>query len=125
MTKAEISHFKRILEARVLELDRSTCRRDAIKIEKIAEVLENNLRASERELAVRTLESEAFKLRESRSALARIEEGTFGICQECEEEISPRRLRALPWAALCIRCQQANDCDCGATSVRPAYALAA
>src|ERR1051325_1264570 len=86
MTKAEISHFKRILEARVLELDRSTCRRDAIKIEKIAEVLENNLRASERELAVRTLESEAFKLRESRSALARIEEGTFGICQECEEE---------------------------------------
>jgi len=37
-------------------------------------------------------------LREVEEALARVKEGTYGVCQECEEPISPKRLQALPWA---------------------------
>lgn len=39
-------------------------------------------------------------------ALQRIQEGTFGYCQGCDEPISQKRLKALPWALLCISCQQ-------------------
>jgi DnaK suppressor protein len=41
-------------------------------------------------------------------ALARFERGTYGICQQCRQEIDPARLEALPYANLCLRCQQRN-----------------
>ena len=45
-------------------------------------------------------------LREVEEALLRSREGTYGICQECEEPISSKRLQALPWAKFCVRCQE-------------------
>lgn len=42
------------------------------------------------------------QLMEIESALARIEGGTFGFCEETEEEIEPERLRAIPWTRLSI-----------------------
>ena len=45
------------------------------------------------------------KLQAIEEALERIEEGTYGICEVCEEEIAPERLEALPFTRLCISCQ--------------------
>jgi DnaK suppressor protein len=45
-------------------------------------------------------------LREVEEALVRVKEGTYGVCQECDEPISPKRLQALPWAKFCVRCQE-------------------
>lgn len=42
-------------------------------------------------------------------ALRRLEEGTFGYCFECAEEISERRLRALPFAVRCKDCEEARE----------------
>jgi len=42
-------------------------------------------------------------------ALARFDQGTYGICEMCGEEIDPARLQALPYATLCIRCQQRQE----------------
>lgn len=42
------------------------------------------------------------QLMEIESALARIENGSFGFCEETEEEIEPERLRAIPWTRLSI-----------------------
>jgi DnaK suppressor protein len=42
-------------------------------------------------------------------ALARLEKGTFGLCTECGEEISERRLRALPFALRCKDCEEARE----------------
>jgi DnaK suppressor protein len=39
-------------------------------------------------------------------ALERFEQGTYGICVHCAAEIDPARLKALPYATLCLRCQQ-------------------
>ena len=39
------------------------------------------------------------------TALEKIEEGTYGICDSCGIEINPNRLEALPWASLCLNCQ--------------------
>jgi RNA polymerase-binding transcription factor len=45
-------------------------------------------------------------LREVEEALRRVREGSFGVCQECEEAISPKRLDAIPWAKYCVGCQE-------------------
>ena len=45
----------------------------------------------------------------SARALRRIEDGSFGVCLHCEEDISPKRLAAVPWAAFCIQCQEIAD----------------
>lgn len=45
-------------------------------------------------------------LREVEDALRRIERGTYGICHECEEPISAKRLDAVPWAKYCVTCQE-------------------
>jgi DnaK suppressor protein len=44
-------------------------------------------------------------LREVEDALHRLDEGTYGKCQGCDEPISPKRLAAIPWAKYCVRCQ--------------------
>jgi len=46
-------------------------------------------------------------LREIADALHRLDHDTYGICMECEEPISPKRLDAVPWARYCVTCQEA------------------
>jgi len=46
------------------------------------------------------------RLRLIQRALERINEGSFGICAECEGPIGLKRLQALPWASHCIQCQE-------------------
>ena len=45
-------------------------------------------------------------LREISDALQRIEQGTYGVCLECDEPISVKRLEAVPWARYCVACQE-------------------
>ena len=45
-------------------------------------------------------------LTQVRDALTRFEQGTYGSCERCREEIDPARLKALPYVSLCLRCQQ-------------------
>jgi RNA polymerase-binding transcription factor len=109
MTKTELNKFKKILEAKQEELERVVRNRDAITIEKSADALDEVQHAAERELAIRNLDRESNLLRNVRSALRRIEDGSFGVCLHCEEEISPKRIAAVPWTALCIQCQEQAD----------------
>jgi DnaK suppressor protein len=43
------------------------------------------------------------------AALARVAEGAYGRCVDCEQEIDPRRLAALPYALLCTECAQRRE----------------
>jgi DnaK suppressor protein len=45
-------------------------------------------------------------LREVQDALQRIEQGSYGVCNACEEPISAKRLDAVPWAKFCVSCQE-------------------
>src|SRR5215212_943340 len=54
-----------------------------------------------------TNERNTLKLIEE--ALTRLDDGSFGECQNCGQEIQPKRLDALPWAAYCIRCQELQE----------------
>ncbi len=57
----------------------------------------------------RLRDREKFLLAKIDKALGRIENGTFGICEKCEEEISMKRLEARPVTTLCIRCKEEQE----------------
>ena len=109
MTTTDLNKYKTILETKQEELEHLVRNRDAITIEKSADALDEVQHASERELAIRNLDRESNLLRNVRSALRRIDDGSFGICMHCEEEISPKRVAAVPWAPFCIQCQEQAD----------------
>lgn len=109
MTKQEINKFKQILETKQEELSAVVRNREGIAIEKSPDALDEVQHAAERELAIRNLDRESQLLRNVRAALRRINDGTFGICVHCEEDISIKRLNAVPWAPYCISCQEMAD----------------
>ncbi len=109
MTMNEVQGFRKVLTARVADLERITRQRDGIAIERSADLVEEVQSASERALAVGNLDRNCIQLRNARAALSRIQDGSFGICQRCDENIHPKRLAAVPWAAFCIHCQEAVD----------------
>jgi DnaK suppressor protein len=54
----------------------------------------------------RLTEAQRRELAQIDAAFARMDGGEFGVCQECETEIDPRRLAVLPYALLCADCAQ-------------------
>lgn len=60
---------------------------------------------SNRQLLLSLNEADREKLLEIDEALERIEEGTYGICEECGEPISIRRLEVKPTAIYCVECK--------------------
>ena len=109
MTKTDINKYKEILETRQAELAEVLRNREAITIEKSPDALDEVQNAAERELAIRNLDRESNLLRNVRAALRRIEDGAFGTCVHCEEEISIKRINAVPWTPYCIACQEQAD----------------
>ena len=60
-------------------------------------------------MVFRLRDREKFLLKKIDKALARIDDGSFGICERCEEEISIKRLEARPVTTLCIRCKEEQE----------------
>lgn len=109
MKQTELEKYKAVLEAKQAELATGLRNREDIAIEKTPDALDEVQLAGERELAIRNLDRESNLLRNVRAALARIADGSYGVCLHCEEDIKPKRLDAVPWAAYCISCQEAAD----------------
>ena len=113
MNKATLKKFKTLL----------TEKRDEI-VKKAKQTLEQDMALDTDDLpdemdlaSSEYLQSFTFRLRgreksfldKIEKALAKIEDGTFGICEECGEEISVKRLEARPETTLCIRCKEDQE----------------
>lgn len=109
MTKNELNTFRKSLENQRTELGNGNKNREALAIETSPDDLDRIQHASERDYAMGYLERSSNRLREVHEALHRLDEGTFGICAGCEENISPKRLAAVPWTSYCIVCQELAD----------------
>jgi DnaK suppressor protein len=109
MTKASVDSFRKTLEAKKKELLAGTSDRDEILIENAAEEFDRLQQQLNREVAIRNLDRESKLLKDVQAAMNRIDEDTFGTCLRCEEPIPEKRLKALPWAAFCVPCQEALD----------------
>jgi DnaK suppressor protein len=109
MTRTELNNLRAVLNAKHSEATRRLGRREGLTIERTPDALDEVQFATARELSTRSLERESTLLREVRAALDRIADGSYGVCPHCEEEISQKRLKAVPWATLCIACQEQSD----------------
>lgn len=65
--------------------------------------------ANDEETSYKILEIESAELDQIDYALGRITAGTYGLCEECEKPIHGDRLRALPFATLCVTCQRSSE----------------
>src|SRR5437773_11256703 len=109
MSHTELNKYKAMLESKQADLSAGLRNREDIAIEKTPDAIDEVQLAGERELAIRNLDRESNLLRNVRGALARIADGSYGVCLHCEEDIKPKRMDAVPWTKYCIKCQEAAD----------------
>jgi len=107
MREKELQFFRSLLLKNLRALDRQ---HRVLTIPRLADGNSDSIdQASaefERDLFFQLHERESSAIKEIYRALGRVEEGTFGICEDCEERIPQRRLRANPSATLCVECQE-------------------
>jgi DnaK suppressor protein len=108
VTQTELANFREVLKTKQSELTKARGL-ESIAIERSADVLEEADLKTSRELAIASLNRDSTVRRSVASALYRIQDGSFGTCVHCDNEIGRRRLEVLPWAPLCIACQEAAD----------------
>jgi len=63
----------------------------------------------DREFSLGLASNERKMLYELDDALKKIDEGTFGICEDCKRLVTKTRLKALPYARLCVKCQEKRE----------------
>lgn len=77
--------------------------------EELADTVDRSSVETERNFTLRLRERERYLLKKIDAALARLEDGSYGVCQECGEDISPNRLLARPMATMCIKCKEEQE----------------
>ncbi len=113
MKKSTLDKFRKILEEKreaVVERAKETMASDmSLDVSDLPD--EMDLASSEymQAFTFRLRGRERFFLQKIEKALKKIDEDQFGICEECEEPISLKRLEARPETELCIRCKEDQE----------------
>jgi DnaK suppressor protein len=106
---SNLGTVRRMLESRLKGALPTRGLRESIHIHHAADPLDITQQAADREVTVHNLDRESTLARQLRSAIQRVDDRSYGVCLQCEEEIAPNRLKAIPWAEFCIRCQEQAD----------------
>jgi DnaK suppressor protein len=110
MKKREIERFKKLLLERKNAIIQTaeTTRESALAVEQADLPDEVDMATSEtgQALNLRLRDRELILLKKIDTTLAKIDDGEFGVCERCGEDISLKRLEARPVAQLCIRCKE-------------------
>jgi len=112
MENAKLEEFKQILEAQLEDLLREAGKTVAEMSDEKTNFPDPTDRASlesDRNFELRIRDRERKLINKIREALERIDEGEFGICESCEEEIGEARLKARPVTTLCIDCKTEQE----------------
>jgi len=106
MNTCDITRYTAILEHKETELLVGLRGRGDLAPVSSPDSIEEVQLAEVRELEIDSLDRRACLLREVEDALSRISDGSYGLCRLCDAKIKPARLNAVPWAPLCIDCQE-------------------
>jgi DnaK suppressor protein len=80
-----------------------------IKVTKYPDLVDWATAEREREIGLRIIEREAALRDEVMLALEKIDDGTYGVCESCDQEIESERLEAQPITSLCIQCKKREE----------------
>ena len=112
MNKERLKKFKKLFEAqrksilfndRIIREDFGVCSDDRY------DELDQATTDIEQSMRMRLRNRESLYIKKIEEAFKRIEEGTFGECDECGEDIELRRLEARPTATLCVSCKEEEE----------------
>ncbi|MBV8073548.1 MAG: TraR/DksA family transcriptional regulator [Acidobacteriaceae bacterium] len=109
MNGIDLAALQSALEAKCKGLHSRMLDREDIFIEAAADEFDRMQQRLTREVAISKLDRGSNLLKDVKAALNRIADGSFGTCLSCEEDIAEKRLRAVPWAAYCVGCQEQLD----------------
>ena len=112
MKKKDINYFKKLLNQQLSELlsqaDDTVSGMTAPK-ENFPDPTDRASLEADRNFMLRIRDRESKLIKKIKKALERIEDGTFGICETCGEEISVKRLKARPVTTQCIDCKTKEE----------------
>jgi DnaK suppressor protein len=79
---------------------------EALSIMQTPDEVEFAVKTAEQDVSAATADLRSQTLREVENAIRRVNHGLYGVCEACGEEISPARLKAIPWARCCVPCEE-------------------
>jgi DnaK suppressor protein len=109
MKKTELKKFKAILTEKRDATTNSTGKKthwENMENTRHGDFVDQASDDNEVHVNIRLLQTDAKLLRAIEAALSRIEDGSYGVCTMCGEDISVVRLKAVPWTSVCIKCKE-------------------
>ena len=98
-------------ETMIKSVNRSRLAAKEIKLENTEDEGDLATISQERELLYNLHESDFTRLRFIQEAMKAMDRGQYGECVGCGEDINEKRLEAMPWATMCIRCQEETEAE--------------
>ncbi len=113
MTDKEIEFFRNLLHQRMQELRSEAGKtvEDMDEDENFPDPSDRASMESNRNSVLRIRDRERKLIFKIQDALRRLDEGNYGICEECGEEIGMERLKARPVTTLCIECKSSQEIE--------------
>jgi len=113
MNKKELKRFRELLEERRKEIMAQAVETKekgmAFDPEDLPDEVDLASSEADQSMNLRLRDRERILLKKIDKAVAKIEEGTYGTCERCEEEIGIKRLEARPVTDLCIKCKEEEE----------------
>ncbi|WP_419788164.1 RNA polymerase-binding protein DksA [Pseudodesulfovibrio sp.] len=114
MEAKDLQYFKDILNGMlddILQKSEATIEDMTESGELFADPADRATAESDRAFTLRLRDRERKLIKKIQKAIDRIDDGEFGLCQECGDEISIARLKARPMTTLCINCKSKQEAD--------------
>ncbi len=112
MDSKKLQFFRELLQAKIAELasdQRKTLSEMTVTDERLADSTDLASFQSDRNFELRIRERERKLIAKMHDAIIKIDNGTYGICENCDEEIAEKRLIARPVTTLCIQCKTEQE----------------
>lgn len=113
MDKRKVEHYKKQLLVKQDEIRRMVVRSDQdgreADLEITQDLADRAANSYTKEFLFHQSDDNRRILQLIEEALRRIEDGSYGLCVECQEEVQSKRLDAVPWARHCIECQEKQE----------------
>lgn len=106
LSKTQMKRFREQLLAKAEEIRGGMRAGEALNSERMADPDDLAVQSHEEWIFLNRNSIDTMLLREIQESLLRMDAGNYGLCLECDEPISQKRLEAIPWARHCVRCQE-------------------
>lgn len=115
MDKKELERFRELLlkerHTLVAKANKTLTEEATLDVNELPDEIDQASAEYNQSFIFRIRDREKFYLSKIDKALKRIDDGTFGMCDACDEEISIKRLEARPVTTLCIRCKEEQEME--------------